>query len=146
MNGPALLLLLTACVLSGADVPKAVWQFGNMIKCVQPGANPLAYNNYGCWCGIGGNGTPMDELDECCYTHDKCYEASRKIPGCTSLSNLPHILVYAYTCFNGEVQCSGTNDVCQAAACECDREAAYCFAQSPYNPEYVDLDHAVCVD
>ncbi|MEQ2188811.1 hypothetical protein GOODEAATRI_018732, partial [Goodea atripinnis] len=31
----------------------AVWQFGKMISCAQPGVNPLAYNEYGCWCGLG---------------------------------------------------------------------------------------------
>ncbi len=52
-----------ACVVSGAVPPKAVWQFGSMIQCAQPGVNPLKYNEYGCWCGLGGGGTPRDELD-----------------------------------------------------------------------------------
>ncbi|XP_037537161.1 phospholipase A2, minor isoenzyme-like [Nematolebias whitei] len=147
MNGPALLLLLTACVVGGATVPKAMWQFGKMMKCAQPDVNPLAYNNYGCWCGFGGTGTPVDEVDECCLLHDKCYEASRKVPGCTSLSDLPYIIVYDYTCSNTQVKCSDTNDKCQAAVCECDRVAAHCFAQSDYDPENKDLDPEVhCVD
>lgn len=32
------------------------------------------YNNYGCWCGIGGSHTPVDGIDECCMHHDKCYD------------------------------------------------------------------------
>jgi len=54
----------SACVASGAHLSKALWQFGNMIICVQPGVNPLAYNEYGCWCGLGGKGTPMDDVDK----------------------------------------------------------------------------------
>lgn len=52
-----------ACMVSGALLPKALWQFGNMISCVQPGVSPLKYNDYGCWCGLGGKGSPRDEVD-----------------------------------------------------------------------------------
>jgi len=36
--------------------------FGFMILCAV-GRNPLDYNGYGCFCGIGGEGTPMDDTD-----------------------------------------------------------------------------------
>ncbi|XP_072289211.1 phospholipase A2 [Eucyclogobius newberryi] len=140
-----LALFLTACVVNGATLPKALWQFGNMIMCAQPGVNPLIFNNYGCWCGFGGGGTPVDELDQCCEVHDKCYRAARKLPGCNALDELPYVLVYDYTCSNQRVTCSGTNDVCQAASCECDRVAAHCFAEKTYNPENKDLDSKFCV-
>uniref|UniRef100_A0A915N937 Phospholipase A2 n=1 Tax=Meloidogyne javanica TaxID=6303 RepID=A0A915N937_MELJA len=38
------------------------------------GYSALAYNDYGCWCGVGGVGEPMDKIDSCCMTHDKCYD------------------------------------------------------------------------
>ncbi|XP_029366010.1 phospholipase A2-like [Echeneis naucrates] len=141
-----LLLLLTACVVSGAQLPMALWQFGRMIECAQPGINSLKYNNYGCWCGFGGGGTPLDEVDRCCKVHDECYEASRKTPGCTSLSDLPYVIAYDFTCSDEQVTCSATNDKCEAAVCECDQVAAHCFAQAKYNPENKDIDHSVqCV-
>ncbi|XP_054467415.1 phospholipase A2-like [Anoplopoma fimbria] len=147
LTAPLLLLLLTACAASGGLVPRALWQFGNMIKCPQPDISPLKYSDYGCWCGFGGTGRPVDELDMCCKVHDKCYEASRKAPGCTAIADLPYVLVYDFTCSNQQVTCSATNNKCQAAACECDRVAAYCFAQSAYNAENKNLNPKVrCVD
>ncbi|XP_044221543.1 phospholipase A2-like [Thunnus albacares] len=142
LTTPLLLLLLTACTVSGAS-PKALWQFGMMIECAQPGISSLKYSDYGCWCGFGGRGTPVDEVDMCCYVHDKCYERSRKVPGCTAIADLPYILAYDFTCSNQQVTCSATNNKCQAAVCECDRVAAHCFAQNTYNPENRNLDPKV---
>uniref|UniRef100_A0A3Q3R3Q3 Phospholipase A2 n=1 Tax=Monopterus albus TaxID=43700 RepID=A0A3Q3R3Q3_MONAL len=105
-----------------------VVQFGLMISCVQPGVNPLKYDNYGCWCGFGGRGTPRDQVDKCCQVHDYCYRQSKQIRGCIS-----------YT-----TTCSATNNRCQAAVCECDREAAYCFAKATYNPGNKNLNRKVC--
>lgn len=43
---------------------RAVWQFRDMIICTNPNSWPiLDYVDYGCYCGIGGSGTPVDELD-----------------------------------------------------------------------------------
>ncbi|XP_017270085.1 phospholipase A2 [Kryptolebias marmoratus] len=147
MNGPAVLLLLTACAVGEELVDRAFWQFGNMISCAQPNVNPLAYNDYGCFCGFGGTGTPVDEVDKCCQTHDNCYGNSRKTEGCTSIFNNPILRIYKYSCSDKEVTCSDANDKCQAAVCECDRAAAHCFAQNDYNSENKNLDFKVrCVD
>lgn len=46
--------------------------------------SPIAYNGYGNWCGLGPYGNdpePVDQLDNCCKKHDKCYEAT----GCKGL-------------------------------------------------------------
>ena len=37
-------------------------QLGAMIWC-EVGRNPFDYNLYGCWCGVGGKGQPVDEID-----------------------------------------------------------------------------------
>ncbi|CAB1319651.1 unnamed protein product [Coregonus sp. 'balchen'] len=125
MHPKAFLLLLTAYAAHGSLQPQALWQFGRMITCTQPDVNPLMYNNYGCWC---------------CEVHDLCYQASRHLPECRPVIDVPYIKVYIFSCTNGEVSCSASNDVCQASVCECDRVAANCFAQSTYNPENKNLD------
>uniref|UniRef100_A0A3P8SC23 Phospholipase A2 n=1 Tax=Amphiprion percula TaxID=161767 RepID=A0A3P8SC23_AMPPE len=137
-TAPLLLLLLTACVAHGA-----LWQLMSQTSCIQPGVNPLKYNDYGCWCGVRASGTPLDDLDRCCKAHDECYARIQKTPGCTGFANNPVVLVYDYTCSDKKVTCSGANNKCQAAVCECDRVAAECLAQTEYNPEYKNLDTKV---
>ncbi|MED6285168.1 hypothetical protein CHARACLAT_026561 [Characodon lateralis] len=111
----ALLLLLTGSMVSGGHLPKAVWQFAEMISCVQPDVNPLNYNEYGCWCGLGGGGTPVDDVDRCCQVHDNCYGNSHTIPECEGIFDLPYVIIYDFSCSNKQVDCSATNDKCQAA-------------------------------
>ncbi|KAJ7337961.1 phospholipase A2 (consuming 1,2-dipalmitoylphosphatidylcholine), partial [Desmophyllum pertusum] len=36
-------------------------------------SSPTAFMDYGCYCGPGGNGTAVDDLDRCCKVHDDCY-------------------------------------------------------------------------
>lgn len=44
------------------DVDGNAIQFGKMIK-LKTGKNPLAYNGYGCYCGLGGGKRPLDATD-----------------------------------------------------------------------------------
>ena len=49
---------------------RALWNFESMIACVILDVSnaitaALRYNNYGCWCGTGGSGNPVDEIDHC---------------------------------------------------------------------------------
>ncbi|KAF7694821.1 phospholipase A2 [Silurus meridionalis] len=132
-----IVLWTTVSVACAETPPRALWQFGNMITCMQPGVNPLIYNNYGCYCGFSGSGSPIDQIDQCCMVHDKCYETARKLPECPSIVDLPYVKVYKYNCSDKIITCSASNDKCQAAVCDCDRVAANCFAQHhhAYNPD-----------
>nr|1G0Z_A Chain A, PHOSPHOLIPASE A2 [Bungarus caeruleus]1G0Z_B Chain B, PHOSPHOLIPASE A2 [Bungarus caeruleus]1U4J_A Chain A, phospholipase A2 isoform 2 [Bungarus caeruleus]1U4J_B Chain B, phospholipase A2 isoform 2 [Bungarus caeruleus] len=102
-------------------------QFKNMIQCAGT-RTWTSYIGYGCYCGYGGSGTPVDELDRCCYTHDHCYNKAANIPGCN-----PLIKTYSYTCTKPNITCNDTSDSCARFICDCDRTAAICFASAPYN-------------
>lgn len=56
--------LSPAAAASDEVSSRAVWLFRELIKCTLPKSHPLLdFNGYGCYCGLGGSGTPVDELD-----------------------------------------------------------------------------------
>ncbi|CAL8294801.1 unnamed protein product [Gadus morhua 'NCC'] len=141
--------LLALCLPGFLAVPsyKALWQFRNMILCVQPDSWPvLDYADYGCWCGKGGSGTPVDELDRCCQVHDQCYDDAMQNDACWPILDNPYTEMYSYDCdsHNKNITCRRKNDLCEMFICECDRLAAMCFARSKYNPENAKLPSYRC--
>lgn len=59
------------CVLAQSLDYKALTQFRRMILCVMPDSWPVFdYSDYGCYCGKGGSGTPVDDLDRSWSSHD----------------------------------------------------------------------------
>uniref|UniRef100_A0A8B9ZWD7 Phospholipase A2 n=1 Tax=Anas zonorhyncha TaxID=75864 RepID=A0A8B9ZWD7_9AVES len=141
MKSLALLFLLSVGAASADVSPRAVWQLRSMIQCTIPGSHPLLqYDGYGCYCGLGGSGTPVDELDKCCQAHDNCYSQAKKLSACTFLVDNPYTETYKFSCSSEEITCSSTNDECEMFICNCDRTAAMCFAKAPYNPGHYRLD------
>ncbi|XP_036908509.1 phospholipase A2 [Sturnira hondurensis] len=138
-------LLTVGAASEGGISPRAVWQFRNLIKCAVPGSHPWEeYNNYGCYCGLGGSGNPVDELDACCQKHDNCYEQALRLDSCKSIMDNPYTKTYSYSCSGTEITCSSKNTPCQAFICNCDRNAAICFSKAPYNKRHKDLDKKHC--
>ncbi|CAL8341444.1 unnamed protein product [Arctogadus glacialis] len=146
MKLPQLLVLVVAGLsyARGSDL-RALNQFRAMIICVMPDSWPAwDYADYGCYCGLGGSGAPVDDLDRCCQVHDKCYSNSMQHDECWPIFDNPYTEHYFYDCKNHEVTCRARNNECEMFICECDRKAAECFARSTWNPEHEHLPGKHC--
>ncbi|XP_072921499.1 phospholipase A2, minor isoenzyme-like [Hemitrygon akajei] len=143
MLGLFVLLLLSAGAGSTSIESRNLIQFSNMIKCAMPGVSPLLQiNDYGCYCGIGGSGTPVDEFDKCCQTHDYCYDDAKKKKKCRFPLS-PKMKLYKYSCTNGKIECKSKSH-CGKFICECDRQASICFSKSQYNLKNKGISKSRC--
>ncbi|XP_076010380.1 phospholipase A2, minor isoenzyme-like [Genypterus blacodes] len=119
---------------------RALWDFSNMISCTVPGPIPvIRFGDYGCYCGYGGSGRPVDALDRCCQVHDNCYGQATRRPDCQGIFDSPYIKPYSFTCARRTPTCSSKNSSCAQFICECDRNAAMCFASTPYRRRLINL-------
>jgi secretory phospholipase A2 len=109
---------------------KALWNLEEMAEC-QLGYTALDYNNYGCWCGVGGAGEPLDGIDECCMNHDKCYDSAIDDGACYDVP-FEYVEDYSWTCQrmeNGKKvpNCTEHQNACKAELCWCDRMVVECW-------------------
>ncbi|XP_076790001.1 group IIE secretory phospholipase A2 isoform X1 [Arvicanthis niloticus] len=113
-------------------------QFGVMIE-KMTGKSPLQYNDYGCYCGLGGSNLPVDQTDWCCHAHDCCYGHLSKL-GCD-----PKLEKYLFSVTRDNIFCAGRT-ACQRRTCECDRRAALCFRHNlgTYNRKYAHYCKKLC--
>nr|P00620.1 RecName: Full=Acidic phospholipase A2; Short=svPLA2; AltName: Full=Phosphatidylcholine 2-acylhydrolase [Bitis gabonica] len=109
-------------------------QFGNMIN--KMGQSVFDYIYYGCYCGWGGKGKPIDATDRCCFVHDCCYGKMGTYD--TKWTS------YNYEIQNGGIDCD--EDPQKKELCECDRVAAICFAnnRNTYNSNYFGHSSSKC--
>lgn len=111
-------------------------QLANMVKHTT-GTSPFDYLSYGCYCGLGGKGEPVDELDRCCLTHDRCYGKLTADYGCSEYWR--YFNTYGWSIgSNGDIICKSDSNECKEGQCLCDREMAECFQQhhTVYNDRY----------
>ncbi|XP_010612549.1 group IIE secretory phospholipase A2 [Fukomys damarensis] len=135
MKPPPVLTFL--CVLAALASGNLV-QFGIMIE-KMTGKSALQYNDYGCYCGLGGAHRPVDQTDWCCHAHDCCYGRVEKL-GCE-----PKLEKYLFSVSQGSIVCAGRT-TCQRQTCECDKEAALCFRQNldTFDHKYVNYPNKLC--
>lgn len=122
-----ILMVVTSCLM--APTHSSFWQFQKMVKHITGRSAFFSYYGYGCYCGLGGKGTPVDATDRCCLEHDCCYEKLKQ-SGCQPVLN-----GYHFHMVNGTVVCEcapgpGGSCLCGLWACECDKRSANCFKAS----------------
>ncbi|KAE9547324.1 hypothetical protein FO519_009464 [Halicephalobus sp. NKZ332] len=128
-----LTLLLPLIESKKSDKPlKALWNLERMSEC-RLGYTALDYNDYGCWCGAGGSGEPVDGIDECCMYHDRCYDKAVDKKQCFDVP-FEYIEDYTWACnitgVHGEPVCPDT----EAIRCyNCDNQN--CARRHGYVPE-----------
>ncbi|KAM6434204.1 basic phospholipase A2 Tpu-G6D49-like [Liasis olivaceus] len=108
---PPLRLTFEGVLWSGLSKMKTFWglvlllvgaegdllELGTMLQ-EETGKSVLSYVFYGCYCGQGGTGQPLDATDRCCKTHDCCYG---NLTAC-----FPKVNPYIYTREDGVIICS----------------------------------------
>nr|KAF6490002.1 hypothetical protein HJG59_010376 [Molossus molossus] len=104
MLPPLLLLLVPGLLPSSASLKSHVHRRGlielaETIDCVGH-RTPLAYVSYGCYCGLGGHGQPLDAIDRCCHHHDCCYQRAMDEAGCQG-----KVKSYSWKCIRQHIEC-----------------------------------------
>ncbi|XP_060574719.1 phospholipase A2 SSD387-like isoform X2 [Ruditapes philippinarum] len=120
--------------VNGRRMRRRLDEFGEMIL-LTADRNPMDFNGYGNWCGFGGSGEVVDEIDQCCKVHDKCYLRLNNGDCDTLLKYKIYTTQYKWSFKSGQITCN-TEDPCGVQLCQCDRAAAICFGEhnSEYNP------------
>jgi len=62
-------------VYVGSSCNGGLSEFNELIKFYNSNWNGsgFRYMDYGCYCGYDGKGYPIDETDNCCLFHDRCW-------------------------------------------------------------------------
>ncbi|NXY62041.1 OC90 protein, partial [Callaeas wilsoni] len=116
----------------------ALLNFVNKMKCVT-GFCPRDFEDYGCSCRFEMEGLPVDEADECCFQHRKCYEEALDMECTWDPSKI-----------SADVSCSSKNltcesgDPCEQFLCTCDKDAIECFVNAQINSSLNGLDVSSC--
>ncbi|XP_075693920.1 phospholipase A2, minor isoenzyme-like [Rhinoderma darwinii] len=103
------------------DLVVTLWCYRNRLK-----VPLLGINLYGCYCGTGGTGSAVDDVDRCCHLHDCCYRYSRIDLQCHSKIKWQ---LYHFSCGTAQTQCHSST-VCGRMACECDKQFAECLTKA----------------
>ncbi|XP_010158847.1 PREDICTED: otoconin-90 [Eurypyga helias] len=116
----------------------ALLNFVTKMKCVT-GFCPRDFEDYGCSCRFEMEGLPVDEADDCCFQHRKCYEGAMEID-CTWD---PSKISTDISCSTENLTCE-SGDPCEQLLCNCDKDAIECFVNAHINSSLNGLDVSFC--
>ncbi|XP_014820704.1 PREDICTED: otoconin-90 [Calidris pugnax] len=116
----------------------ALLNFVNKMKCVT-GFCPRDFEDYGCSCRFEMEGLPVDEADECCFEHRKCYDEAMEME-CTWD---PSKISTDVSCSTENLTCE-SGDPCEQFLCNCDKDAIECFVKAHINSSLNGLDVSFC--
>ncbi|KFV16524.1 Otoconin-90, partial [Pterocles gutturalis] len=116
----------------------ALLNFVNKMKCVT-GFCPRDFEDYGCSCRFEMEGLPVDEVDDCCFQHRKCYEEATEME-CTWD---PPKISTDISCSTENLTCE-SGDPCERFLCNCDKDAIECFMNAHINSSLNGLDVSFC--
>ncbi|NXU87898.1 OC90 protein, partial [Xiphorhynchus elegans] len=116
----------------------ALLNFVNKMQCVT-GFCPRDFEDYGCSCRFEMEGLPVDEADECCFQHRKCYDEALEME-CTWD---PAKISTDVSCSTQNLTCE-SGDPCEQFLCTCDKDAIECLVNAHINSSLNGLDVSFC--
>ncbi|NXI36825.1 OC90 protein, partial [Galbula dea] len=116
----------------------ALFNFVNKMKCVT-GFCPRDFEDYGCSCRFEMEGLPVDEADDCCFQHRKCYEEAMEMECTWDPSKIPT----DGSCSAENLTCE-SGDPCEQFLCNCDKDVIECFGNAHINSSLNGLDVSFC--
>ncbi|KAI4078939.1 phospholipase A2 group IIC [Homo sapiens] len=121
----AILTLLLFC----SPTHSSFWQFQRRVKHITGRSAFFSYYGYGCYCGLGDKGIPVDDTDRHSPSSPSPYEKLKEF------SCQPVLNSYQFHIVNGAVVCGctlgpGASCHCRLKACECDKQSVHCFKES----------------
>ncbi|NXM74744.1 OC90 protein, partial [Serilophus lunatus] len=116
----------------------ALLNFVNKMKCVT-GLCPRDFEDYGCSCRFEMEGLPVDDADECCFQHRKCYEEALEMECTWDPSKTPTDV----SCSTENLTCE-SGDPCEQFLCTCDKDVIECFVNAHINSSLNGLDASFC--
>ncbi|KAH9490425.1 hypothetical protein Btru_034847 [Bulinus truncatus] len=100
--------------------------------------NCLNLLGYGCYCGLGGKGKPLDGIDRCCQVHDGCYE--EKGVGCNT-----YFVDNKFECRDNRCECKDSpTSGCAYDICRCDVQFGECLISEVFNQSNANHNKKLC--
>uniref|UniRef100_UPI00358F50EF acidic phospholipase A2 PLA-2-like n=1 Tax=Myxine glutinosa TaxID=7769 RepID=UPI00358F50EF len=123
---------------------RQVDQLGNMVQHKLGGGRWTArfdYINYGCYCGLGGCGQPLDGIDRCCQIHDECYGNISTMNTSCRWYQSPHLTMYTWS-FDSKknIVCGDKPHTCLREICDCDKTVVECIMGKEYHANLKNTD------